>query len=63
MYHYREMVEFAKALDMKMAVVQVQRGESNKEAWERHLQDHPHDVDAMIKVFNQPERRTARMQL
>jgi hypothetical protein len=46
-----------------MAVVQVQRGESNKEAWERHLQDHPHDVDAMIKVFNQPERRTARMQL
>ena len=63
MYHYKEMVEFATALDMKMAVVQVQRGESNKEAWKRHLQDHPHDADAMIKVFNQPERITARKQL
>ncbi len=60
MYHYREMANFAAALDMKMAVVQVKGGESNKDAWKRHLQDHPHDVDAMIKVFNQPERITAR---
>jgi hypothetical protein len=56
MYHYKEMAEFAAALDMKMAVVQVQPGESNQEAWSRHLQDHPHDVNAMIKVFNQPKR-------
>jgi hypothetical protein len=56
MYHYKEMVEFAAALDMKMAVVQVQPGESNNEAWNRHLKDHPHDVHAMIKVFNQPKR-------
>jgi hypothetical protein len=56
MYHYKEMAEFAASLDMKMAVVQVERGESNKEAWRRHLKDHPHDANAMIKVFNQPER-------
>ena len=33
MYHCKEMVEFAAAFDMKMAVVQVKPGESNKEAW------------------------------
>ena len=55
MYHYKEMAEFAAAFDMKMAVVQVKPGESNKEAWSRHLQDNPHDAGAMIKVFNQPQ--------
>ena len=54
MNHYKEMADFAAAFDMKMAVVQVKPGESNKEAWRRHLQDHPHDASAMIKVFNQP---------
>ena len=62
MYHDREMAEFAAALDMKMAVVQVRRGESNKDAWKRHLTRHPYDANAMIKVFNQPERKTARQQ-
>jgi hypothetical protein len=62
MYHFREMAEFATALDMKMAVVQVQRGESNQDAWNRHLKSHPHDANAMIKVFNQPGRKTARQQ-
>ena len=55
MYHYKEMAEFAAAFDMKMAVVQVKPGESNKEAWSRHLRDNPHDAGAMIKVFNQPQ--------
>ena len=55
MYHYKEMAEFAAALDMKMAIVQVKPGESNKEAWSRHLRDNPHDACAMIKVFNQPQ--------
>jgi hypothetical protein len=55
MYHCKEMAEFAAAFDMKMAVVQVKPGESNKEAWSRHLKDNPHDAGAMIKVFNQPQ--------
>ena len=59
MYHYKEMAEFAATLDMKMAVVQVQRGESNNEAWNRHLKDHPYDANAMIKVFNQPASSNA----
>jgi hypothetical protein len=55
MYHCKEMAEFAAAFDMKMAVVQVKPGESNKDAWSRHLKDNPHDAGAMIKVFNQPQ--------
>jgi hypothetical protein len=62
MYNDREMAEFAAAIDMKMAVVQVRRGESNQDAWKRHLREHPYDANAMIKVFNQPERKTARLQ-
>jgi len=57
MYHCKEMAEFAAAFDMKMAVVQVKPGESNKEAWRRHLKDNPHDAGAMIKVFNQPRNQ------
>jgi hypothetical protein len=57
MNHYKDMVEFATAFDMKMAVVQVRPGESNNEAWSRHLKDNPHDDGAMIKVFNQPRRQ------
>jgi hypothetical protein len=56
MYHFKEMAEFAAALDMKMAVVQVKPGETNTDAWSRHLKDHPHDANAMVKVFNQPQR-------
>jgi hypothetical protein len=62
MYHYKDMAQFAETLDMKMAVVHVQQGESNKEAWQRHLREHPHDANAMIKVFNQPERISAMKQ-
>jgi hypothetical protein len=54
MAYYMEVVDFAKALNMKMAVVEVRAGETNKEAWKRHLKDHPIDAHAMIKVFNRP---------
>jgi hypothetical protein len=56
MHQYKEMADFAEALDMKMAVVQVKPGETNKDAWYRHLKDYPNDANAMIKVFNQPQR-------
>jgi hypothetical protein len=62
MSYDKEMAEFAAALDMKIAVVQVRCGESNRDAWKRHLRKHPFDANAMIKVFNQPERNTARQQ-
>ena len=54
MHHYKEMADFAEAFDIKMAVVQVKPGESNRDAWSRHLRDNPHDAGAMVKVFNQP---------
>jgi hypothetical protein len=55
MHQYKELYDFATVLDIKMAIVEVQAGETDKEAWERHLQDHPYDTDAMVKVFNQPQ--------
>jgi hypothetical protein len=55
MHHYKELADFAEAIDMKMAVVQVKPGESNRDAWSRHLRDNPHDAGAMVKVFNQPQ--------
>ncbi|MBM4287703.1 MAG: hypothetical protein FJ135_06090 [Deltaproteobacteria bacterium] len=59
MHYFKEMEKLAVSLEMKMVVIQVQPGETTKEAWARHLQDHPHDSNAMIKVFNQPENRGA----
>ena len=38
----------------RMAVVQMEPRESNEEAWDRHLAEHPGDVYANIKVFNRP---------
>jgi hypothetical protein len=50
----RKVSELGKNLGMKMAVVQVKRGESTKEAWHRHLKENPSDALAIIKIFNQP---------
>jgi hypothetical protein len=36
----------------RLAVVQMEPRESNEEAWDRHLAEHPGDVYANIKVFN-----------
>jgi hypothetical protein len=36
----------------RLAVVQMEPRESNAEAWDRHLAEHPGDVYANIKVFN-----------
>lgn len=54
MARMKELEDFAAALEIKMAVVEVKPGESNREAWSRHLVDNPHDAGAMVKVFNQP---------
>jgi hypothetical protein len=53
MEKFREMWEFAELLGVKMAVVQVKPGESNQEAWNRHLTQKPGDASATVKIFNQ----------
>jgi hypothetical protein len=53
MEKFREMEEFAEILGVKMAVIQVTRGESDIEAWNRHLKENPRDASAMVKIFNQ----------
>ena len=52
------MQEFAASLEVKMAVVQVKPGESDQEAWNRHLKENPKDALATVKIFNQlvPQR-------
>ena len=53
MEKFQEMKEFAAGLGVKMAVVQVKLGESNQEAWNRHLKENPEDASATVKIFNQ----------
>jgi hypothetical protein len=55
MEKFREMVEFAEMLGVKIAVVSVNPGESNQEPWYRHLKENPDDDSAMFKIFNQLE--------
>jgi hypothetical protein len=61
MEKYREMEDLAVSLGVKTAFVQVKLGESNQEAWNRHLKENPNDVSAMLKIFNQllPQRAVA----
>ncbi len=43
-----------KVNDLRMAIVEVRPGETDKEAWLRHLAEHPEDRYANIWVFNRP---------
>jgi hypothetical protein len=43
---------WVKYLNIKLAVVEVRNGESQEEAWRRHLTDHPEDSSVRIKIFN-----------
>jgi len=40
--------------NFRMAIVAVRIGETDKEAWQRHLAEHPEDRDADVWVFNRP---------
>lgn len=35
-----------------VAVVEARPGESNEEAWRRHVRQHPEDRQATVKIFN-----------
>ncbi len=41
-------------LDVRLAVIEVRLGESDEEAWLRHLEDHPEDRHVNIRIFNRP---------
>jgi hypothetical protein len=44
--------EITKYFYYRMAIIQVQVGETNDEAWQRHLMETPNDLYATIRVFN-----------
>lgn len=37
---------------INLAIVEARLGESNEEAWRRHLVHHPQDRQANVKIFN-----------
>jgi hypothetical protein len=37
---------------IRLAIVEARSGESNEEAWRRHLTHHPQDQMANVKIFN-----------
>jgi hypothetical protein len=39
-------------LSMHLAIVEARSGESNEEAWRRHLAQNPQDHMANVKIFN-----------
>jgi hypothetical protein len=47
-----ELPELVKALKISLAIVQMEKDESQEQAWRRHVKDHPADKMATVKVFN-----------
>jgi hypothetical protein len=43
-----------KIYNVSMAIVEVRQGESDKEAWQRHLAANPKDRYSDVWVFNRP---------
>lgn len=41
-----------KIFNINLAVIEVRPGETEDEAWNRHLTEHPGDLNANIRVFN-----------
>ena len=51
MEEFREMEKFVVGLGVKMAVVQLQPGESTEAGWNRHIKANPDDALATLKIF------------
>ncbi len=45
----------AQYLRTNLAVVEVRHGESQEEAWRRHLIDNPECVGVRVKIFHYPK--------
>ena len=43
-----------KVNNLCMAIVEVRQGETDKDAWQRHLAAHPEDRYANVWIFNRP---------
>jgi hypothetical protein len=52
MGRFKPPFEVLKFFDYRMAIIQVRAGETNEEAWRRHLMEAPDDIYATIRVFN-----------
>jgi hypothetical protein len=52
MGRFKPHFEVLKFFDYHMAIIQVRAGETNEEAWQRHLVETPDDIQATIRVFN-----------
>ena len=48
----RELPELVKALKISLAIVEMEKDESQEQAWRRHVKAHPADKMAVVKVFN-----------
>jgi hypothetical protein len=52
MARFKPQSEVMKYFDYRLAIIQVRVGETNDEAWHRHLMETPDDIYATIRVFN-----------
>lgn len=39
-------------LNVRLAIVEVRAGESDEEAWRRHIREHPEQKHVNIRIFN-----------
>ncbi len=44
--------ELIRVFNTSLVIVQVKKGESQDQAWQRHVKKHPADRAAIVKVFN-----------
>jgi hypothetical protein len=47
-----ELPELVRALKISLAIIHMEKDESQEQAWRRHVKDHPADKMATVKVFN-----------
>jgi hypothetical protein len=52
MVRFKPQSEVKKYFYYRMAIIQVGVGETEDEAWQRHLMESPKDIYATIRVFN-----------
>lgn len=52
-----------KYFDVRLAVVEVRSGETEEEAWRRHLEEHPEHRHVNIRIFHCPYSLVGRRQM
>ncbi len=41
-----------KYFDIRLAIIDVEPGETDEEAWNRHVKEHPEERNVNIRIFN-----------